>query len=131
MHELSVCLSLLDEVSRIARASDARAVRVVAVRIGPLSGVEPDLLTRAFGVARCGTLAETATLVVDMSHVRVSCTECGAENEAVPNRLLCAHCGGFRTRVIEGDELVLSAIEMDVADDGGHAGAAELQADGA
>ncbi|MBX9846377.1 MAG: hydrogenase maturation nickel metallochaperone HypA [Xanthobacteraceae bacterium] len=130
MHELSVCLSLLDEVGRIARASAARAVRLVAVRIGPLSGVEPDLLMRAFGVARCGTLAETATLVVDIGRVRVRCAECGTESEAVPNRLLCSHCGGFRTRVIEGDELVLSAVEMDIAD-GGHTSAAELHADAA
>ncbi len=34
--------ALLDEVARIARAADARAVHSVTVRIGPLSGVELD-----------------------------------------------------------------------------------------
>ena len=72
------------------------------------------MLSRAFEVARCGTVAKAATLIVDVARVRVRCTVCAAENEAVPNRLLCARCGEYRTRVIEGDELVLLAVEMDV-----------------
>lgn len=114
VHELSVCLGLLDEVARVARAADARAVHSITVRVGPLSGVEAGLLSRAFEVARCGTVAKNATLIVDIARVRVRCLVCTAENEAAPNRLLCARCGEYRTRVIEGDELVLSAVEMDV-----------------
>jgi hydrogenase nickel incorporation protein HypA/HybF len=117
MHELSVCLALLDELTRIARAADAKAVRAVTVRVGPLSGVEASLLTRAFEVARCGTVANDATLIVDVTPVRVQCMVCAAENEAAPNRLLCGRCGEYRTRVIQGDELMLSAVEMDVPDD--------------
>lgn len=117
MHELSVCMSLLHEVARIARAADARAVHSVTVCVGPLSGVEAGLLSRAFEVARCGTVANAATLIVDVACVRVRCMICGAENEAAPNRLLCARCGEYRTRVIEGDELLLSAVEMDVLND--------------
>jgi hydrogenase nickel incorporation protein HypA/HybF len=128
MHEFSVCLALLDEVDRVARTADATAVRSIVLRIGPLSGVEPDLLTRAFDVARRGTVAETAVLVVDVIRVRVRCTECGSESETAPNRLLCSRCGGYRTRVIAGDELVLSAVEMDVPDGGGCATAASPRA---
>ena len=62
-------------------------------------------------------MAEAAALIVDVARVRVRCMACAAENEAAPNRLLCARCGGYRTRVIEGDELVLSAVEMDVSND--------------
>lgn len=115
MHELSVCLALLDEVERVALAADASAVRSITVRIGPLSGVESGLLSRAFEVARCGTIAQTAALIVEVAGVRVRCLECETDSDAAVNRLLCAHCGGYRTRVIEGEELVLSAVEMDVA----------------
>ena len=117
MHELSVCMALLDEVARVALAADAKAVRSITVRVGPLSGVEAGLLRRAFEVARCGTMAEAAELIVDVARVRVSCMACAAENEVAPNRLLCPCCGAYRTRVIEGDELVLSAVEMDVSND--------------
>jgi Zn finger protein HypA/HybF involved in hydrogenase expression len=29
-----------------------------------------------------------------------------------PNRLLCASCGDFRTRIISGDELILQRVEL-------------------
>lgn len=117
MHELSVCLALLNEVERVALGANASKVRSITVRIGPLSGVESGLLSRAFEVARCGTIAQTAALIVEVAGVRVRCLACDAESEAAVNRLLCAHCGGYRTRVIEGEELVLSSVEMDVAHD--------------
>lgn len=116
MHELSVCLALIGEVERVAFAAEATAVWSVTVRVGPLSGVEPGLLKRAFAVARIGTIAQSAELNVDLAPVRIRCLACGAEGEVAVNRLLCAHCGGYRARVIEGEELILSAIEMDVTD---------------
>ena len=50
--------------------------------------------------------------------MRVSCTACGAESEVAPNRLLCAACGGYRTRVVAGDELLLASLELEIADPG-------------
>ena len=62
MHELSVCLSLLDEVKRVARENNAGSVTRIVVKIGPLSGVEPDLLRNAYPIAAAGTIAEEAEL---------------------------------------------------------------------
>jgi hydrogenase nickel incorporation protein HypA/HybF len=47
--------------------------------------------------------------------IRVRCLECDAESEAQPNRLLCGACGGYRTQVISGDELLLASVELDLA----------------
>jgi len=60
MHELSVCQSMLRQVSEIARQHNARHIRQVQVRIGVLSGVEPDLLKQVFPIASTGTIAEGA-----------------------------------------------------------------------
>ena len=43
MHELSVCLALLDTVQRIAADKQASGVSRIVLSIGPLSGVEPEL----------------------------------------------------------------------------------------
>ena len=51
MHELSICQALLDQVENVARDHGARRVSRVALRIGALSGIEPELLEHAF-VAR-------------------------------------------------------------------------------
>jgi hydrogenase nickel incorporation protein HypA/HybF len=79
--------------------------------------VEPELLRRAYEIARTGTLAEEATLTIEESPVRVRCTLCGNESAAQPQQLVCAVCGEWRTEVIAGDELVLMSVEL-IAGDG-------------
>lgn len=114
MHELSVCQALIDEVARIATSRRARTVERITIEVGRLSGVEPGLLARAFEVARLGTCAAQAELSIAVPEIVVHCNDCGASSSAQPNRLLCASCGGYRTRVLEGDGLRLRAVELDV-----------------
>ena len=116
MHELSVCLSLLREVERIARENKAGRVTKIAVTVGPLSGVEPDLLQNAYPLAAAGTVAENAELVIDVSDIVVRCSRCDAESPAKPNRLVCGECGDYRTNLVSGDEMVLQSLELDDID---------------
>ena len=113
MHELSVCLALMAQIERIAAEHDAHRVETITLRIGPLSGVEPALLSNAFPIASAGTEAEGAELVIETGPVRVRCTVCDAESDVSPNRLLCGACGDYRTRVISGEELLLVSLELD------------------
>mgnify|MGYP000063652164 CR=1 FL=1 len=64
MHELSVCQGMLSQVSAIAQQHGASGVSLVKVQIGPLSGVEPQLLAQAFPIATAGTIADGAVLEV-------------------------------------------------------------------
>lgn len=113
MHELSVCMSLLDQVRIIANERGAGKVTRIELRVGPLSGVEPDLLRQAYPLAAAGSIAADAELVIENADIVVSCSQCGAESDAKPNRLLCASCGDFRTNVISGDEMILQRVELD------------------
>lgn len=115
MHELSVCLSLLQQIEVIAKERNATKIEKVLLRVGPLSGVEPALLKNAYPMATAGTLAADAELIIETSEIVVQCTQCGAESTALPNRLLCSACGDFRTRVVSGDEMVLQSLEMSVS----------------
>lgn len=125
MHELAICQSLLAKVEEISGAHHAAPVRRIVVQIGPLSGVDPGLLRDAFTIARAGSCADIAELAVETVPVRVHCTVCGNQSTARANRLLCASCGSFRTRVVSGDELLLRRVEFppwsvdpDESDDG-------------
>jgi hydrogenase nickel incorporation protein HypA/HybF len=117
MHELSVCQSLLEQVERIAADHGAERVERIRVRIGPLSGVEADLLRSAYPLAAAGTIAEGAELDIEPAPVLVHCVTCGAETEATPNRLLCGACGDWHTRLVSGDELLLASLELSVPDE--------------
>lgn len=52
MHEISIAQALLDQIEAAARPRNAVRVDSATISVGPLSGVEPDLLLRAFEVAR-------------------------------------------------------------------------------
>ena len=50
MHELSVCLALLEQVGSIAAQKASHRVTRIELRVGPLSGVEAELLVIVFCV---------------------------------------------------------------------------------
>lgn len=115
MHELAICQSMIAQVEEIADRHGAGRVVRVEVQVGPLSGVEPDLLTNAFPFASARTVAEGAALSIETLPVRVACGHCGAETAASVNRLACGACGDPRTRVVGGDELLLARVELETA----------------
>ena len=111
MHELSVCQNLVMQVERIAREQNAR-VSSITIKIGPLSGVEAALVEQAYPLAVAGTCLSAARLIIDSLPVRVHCRVCQQDTSAAPNRMLCAHCGDWRTELLSGDELLLSSVEL-------------------
>jgi len=114
VHEFSICQSLLSQVTVIASDRGASAVERIVVEIGPLSGVEPALLAQAFAIASAASCAAHATLSIETTQVIVSCIACSAQSQAAPNRLLCGVCGGYRTRIVAGEELRLRRVELRV-----------------
>ena len=113
MHELAICQSLMDQVESIALERNVQNVTSIVVGMGPLSGVEAQLLKNAYSVASAGTVAEDAELIIENLPVRVKCNQCGSESEVMPNKLTCNKCGNWRTTLISGDELLLMRVEME------------------
>ena len=113
MHELSVCQGLLRQVEDIALQHGAHKVKSIEVKVGPLSGVEPTLLKQAFPLVSESTIAARAELRTIAGDVRVRCDACGNESDVSAARLVCSYCGDWHTRVISGDELVLTKVELE------------------
>lgn len=112
MHELSVCQALIKQVEHIALTRNAREVIEINVQIGPLSGVEPRLLQQAFSIACAGTVADGAQLNLTSMPVSVRCRSCDQVTDVLPTRLVCGHCGDWRTSIISGDDLLLTTVEL-------------------
>jgi len=112
MHEYSLAQALVARVEREARARGATAVHRLTVRIGPLSGVEPDLLVTAYGHLRVGTLCAGAELALAGEDVVWRCEACGVV--LAPGQALCCPDCGLPARLAGGDALVLEHIEMEV-----------------
>jgi hydrogenase nickel incorporation protein HypA/HybF len=116
VHELSVCQAMLTQVAELAAVRGASVVEKITIEVGPLSGVEPALLASAFEILRAGGCAAEATLSIELTPVTIGCLACGGQSQTSPNLLVCALCGGFRTRIVAGDELRLRRVELRVAD---------------
>ena len=112
MHELSIAQALVEQIEGIVREQGANSVTSFRLRIGPLSGIVPDLLANAFPLAAAGSRAEHARMDVVESPVRVRCQTCGEETEASLNRLVCGACGDWHTQLVSGDELILESVEL-------------------
>lgn len=112
MHEYSIVQALLTRAAAEAQARGATAVHRLSIRIGELSGVDPELLTTAYTTFRERTICEHAALDLRVVVARWECPECGRPID--PGDLLtCAACAA-PARLTAGDEIMLDRIEMEV-----------------
>lgn len=112
MHEYSIVQALLERVAAEARACRAIAVHRLSVRVGELSGVEVPLLTTAYETFRDRTICEGAALDVELVRARWECPACG--RAIARGELLRCHACAVPARLVQGDEIMLDRIEMEV-----------------
>ncbi len=113
MHELSICQSLIRQLQQIVVEHGALSVDQVVLGIGPLSGVEAQLLLNAYPIASAGSCADGAEISIQTLPVTVRCPECGHESEVPVNKLSCRQCGNWRTELLSGDEMLLLSVELE------------------
>lgn len=113
MHEYSIVASLLERVESEARARNATSVARIRVALGELSGVDPELLSKAYEVFRERTLCQAADMEIRAVPARWVCPSCGLLL-AAGAVLRCPSCQS-PARLESGDEIVLEQIEMEVS----------------
>ena len=110
MHELSLTQSVVEICEQNA---GGRRVTAVVLEIGTLSGVEPDAMAFCFEACAKETLLDGARLVIEKVEARALCEGCG--HEFVPRAYYdpCPSCGGFRVRLLAGEELRVKELEVE------------------
>lgn len=117
MHEMGIIAGVLDAVN--ASAADAGAERVLAVnlRVGVMTEAIEDALVFAFEALSEGTLCEGSELAIEWVQPKSLCLECAHEFAHDRFHRACPACGGFETAIIEGRELEIASIEVDLPDE--------------
>ncbi len=113
MHEMGIASSILGGVeAELQRHPGNRAIKV-GVRIGELSGVDPDALSFAFEALTIDT--DFAGLALDIEYVapRSRCRECSREFDVRNYELFCPDCGSMNTERLSGDELQFTYLELE------------------
>ena len=96
-----------------ARASGARRIRLLRLRVGALSGAVPEALRFAFDVVCRDTMAEGASLEIEAVPAACWCPGCGAEFEYVDFLSECPRCHQPSGELRRGRELDIASMEID------------------
>ena len=113
MHEYSIVQSLIDSCEEHAKVNEASKVTKVVVKIGVMSGVEPDLLQTAFDTFKEATICEEAQFIMNIQKVKISCNDCSDENELEKNEYHCPKCQSTNINIIDGEEMFLMSLELE------------------
>lgn len=113
MHELSIANSILDAVRGEAEKRPGAHVTKVGVRLGPLSGIEPEALSFGFDVLVQGSDLEPLALVIEPVPRRQRCPACDFTFEVTDDNLACPRCARADTKFAGGDELDMAYLEIE------------------
>ncbi len=113
MHEMSICLSVVQALTEQAKVHSYERVKAVWLEIGPLAGVEPESLMFCFDAVAQGTLAEGARLEIIQTPVVAWCMTC-SKNVNLGSRFDgCPECGGRELQITGGNELRIKSMEVE------------------
>jgi len=113
MHEVAVAQQVLRVIETTAQEHGEGRVCAVRLRIGELSGVEPESLRFALQVCSQGTRAEGMTVELIKVPARVKCRGCSEERDFVLGSFECPSCGSSEIELSGGDEMCVESFEME------------------
>ena len=112
MHELSLMAALGERVLQEAAHQQAQRVTSIELRIGALSGVDPEALRFAAEVVLAGTCAEGASLAIETVPAAFWCRPCAQEFTATDGLSVCPRCAEPSRQMLRGRELSLVALNL-------------------
>ena len=114
MHELSIALSIVEGALEEAETRGNLQISAIHLRLGPLAGVDKEALLFAYPLACEGTAIAGSQLVIEETQAAIYCSFCSAERNPVSiYDLHCPICGGWECRIVRGNELDISALEIE------------------
>ena len=112
MHELALCQSVLNTLAEQARIHHFDRVTTVRLEIGALSCVSPEAIEFCFAAVTRGTLADGAGLELIRLPGQAWCLDCDATVAIDERHEACPRCGGYRLRLVQGDEMRIKDLEV-------------------
>lgn len=113
MHEYSIVQSLIDSCQENAQANNATKVTKVVIKIGVMSGVEPELLRTAFDTFKEKTICDGAEFTINIQQVIVKCNECLSESTIEGREYHCPKCKSVDLKVLDGEDMYLMQLELE------------------
>lgn len=116
MHEVSIVMGMMDELTRIAGENHAKKITSVRVKIGAMSGIVTDSLKFAFDAIKLEQpLMASAEISINEVPLIYKCNKCNATFEAGDIYLsACGNCSSNNLEIISGQEQHIESVEVEV-----------------
>jgi len=111
---MGIVSGILTASVETAARENATRINEIRVRVGELTEIVDDALHFAFEALTPGTLAEGAALVVERVPGRSVCAECRTSFTHGRFDVECPECGSYFCQLVEGRELEIVDIDIDV-----------------
>jgi hydrogenase nickel incorporation protein HypA/HybF len=112
MHELGIVCRLLSHVRELQAANGGGSVREIRVQLGPLSGVEAELMLSAFQQLRDRESLTEAIFIIESVELEARCRACDHRFQPLQFRSHCPRCGASEIEILQGDGVILESISL-------------------
>ena len=109
VHELSICSSIMGIVRQHA---EGRPVQTVHLRVGAMRQIVPETLVYCWSLVTEASELAGAELDVQAVPAKIRCTGCGRAQLLEEPMLMCLSCPGQAVDLIEGDEFLITSIDL-------------------
>jgi hydrogenase nickel incorporation protein HypA/HybF len=113
MHELSIAISMIDQIMEESENRGGLAVEIVHLRLGVFSGVDKDALLFAYELACEGSPLAGSRLVIETIPLVIYCETCGKDRiPPLVYQLSCPECGTPGQTIVTGREIEVASLEV-------------------
>lgn len=113
MHEVSIMAEAVRMAVEAAQAAGAQRVTGLRLRVGVLSGADPEALRFAWDVVCHDTIAAGAWIEIESQPAVSWCAECEAEFACVNFFTECPDCRLVSEDLRHGRELEIASVEVE------------------
>jgi hydrogenase nickel incorporation protein HypA/HybF len=113
MHELSIAISMIDQIAEETESRGGLAVEAVHLKLGIFSGVDKEALLFAYELACEGSPLAGSRLVIESIPLVIYCDAC-QKNRTPPSvyELSCPDCGTPGQKIVTGREIEVASLEV-------------------
>jgi hydrogenase nickel incorporation protein HypA/HybF len=113
MHEISLIRTIISTLEE-EFPGRSEQIRGIHLKVGLLSNIQPILMHNAFDAVRLDEPRYSrASLHVEVLPVQIYCGTCDLISEIENYRFCCHRCGRPMTKLVQGEELLISQVEFD------------------
>lgn len=113
IHELSITEEILSVSLENAHSENARRIVAIHIKIGEITGFNPESIQFYFSIISKGTIAENAELKMEIVPSSAKCITCGKVYSIEERVLICPYCGDVNSKILTGKDVIIETLEVE------------------